>query len=140
MGRILLFFVVLGLLGCAENTVSVSDLHYLNGYWEIEEVSFPGGEKKNYGFNPSVDFIQVEDQKGYRKKMQPRFDGSYLTSNKAESFEVTQVGQSLILRYQTHLGEWEETLIQLDSLSFTVVSQDGLHYAYKRFQPIQIPE
>ncbi|MCL6265375.1 hypothetical protein [Flagellimonas myxillae] len=140
MARFLLFIMCFTLLACGNSTVGQEDLPYLNGYWEINEVVFPDGSQKNYGINPVIDFIQLEGEQGFRKKMQPKFDGSYHTSNQTESFKLQQSHETYILSYQNNLNQWEETLIQLDSLSFTIRNEEGVQYSYKRFQPITIPK
>ncbi len=140
MSRILPFFMILLIVGCKKTSVTEADLHHLNGYWEIDEVVFPDGSVKEYGMNPSIDFIQWKENEGYRKKMQPKFDGSYSTSNDMETFTITHINDSFTLRYQNDFSEWEETLVQLDSISFAVVNQEGVTYFYKRFEPIKIPK
>lgn len=136
----LLFFLGLFFLGCAESAISKAELMYLNGYWEINNVVFSDGRQKDYGINPTIDFILLEGTQGYRKKMQPKFDGSYQTSNQTEAFEVIESQDYFVLTYKHDLDERQETLIQLDSLSFTVRDQEGVQYMYKRFQPISIPK
>lgn len=140
MGRILPFLFILILWGCNDASVNQDDLHYLNGYWEIAEVEFPDGSIKEYGMNPSVDFIKLKGEKGFRKKMRPKFNGTYDTSKDVEGFTVSNVNETIILRYSTELSEWEEKLIQLDSVSFSVTNQEGVTYKYKRFEPIKIPQ
>lgn len=140
MSRILPFFLILMLLSCKETTVSESDLHYLNGYWEIDEVVFPDGSVKEYGMNPNIDFIQLKENEGYRKKMQPKFDGSYATSNDTENFSIAEVSNGFAMHYQNNLSDWKETLLELDSTSFAVINQEGVTYFYKRFEPIKIPQ
>src|SRR5690606_6245952 len=81
MRQIYPFILLLMLLGCKKIAVAEADLQYLNGYWEIAEVEFPDGSKKQYTVNPSVDFIKLNDGEGFRKKMQPKFDGTYNTTN-----------------------------------------------------------
>ena len=39
-------FLVLVLLMSCKQTITESDLNNLNGYWEIEKVILPNGEKK----------------------------------------------------------------------------------------------
>lgn len=136
----ILFLLCLIFLGCAESSITKEELRHLNGYWEISNVVFPDGEQKDYGINPTIDFIQLEGTQGYRKKMQPKFDGSYQTSNQTEAFEVIQSQEYFVFSYKQNLDERQETLIQLDSLSFTVRNEEGVQYAYKRFQPISIPK
>ncbi|MBO0322110.1 hypothetical protein J0X14_07365 [Muricauda sp. CAU 1633] len=140
MSRILPFFLFLLIMGCKKTSVAEADLHYLNGYWEIDEVVFPDGSVKEYGMNPSIDFIQLEENEGYRKKMQPKFDGSYTTSNDTEKFSIAHVNSGFAFLYENDFSDWEETLVQLDSTSFAVVNQDGITYFYKRFEPIKIPK
>lgn len=140
MKKILFFLLVVFLWSCETSSVNDSNLHFLNGYWEISEVEFPDGSIKEYGLSPNIDFIQLEDQQGFRKKLQPKFDGTYDTSNDLESFTLAKGSDSYILQYKNNFSEWEETLVQLDSVSFAVTNQEGITYSYKRFEPIQIPK
>ena len=80
-------FVILLLFGCSSK-VDQASLPLLNGYWEIEKVVFPDGSTKSYEVNASIDFIEIDGQKGFRKKMQPQFDGTFTTSDDAEQFTV----------------------------------------------------
>jgi len=140
MKRILSLVLILFLWSCDESSVNKDDLHYLNGYWEISEVEFPDGSIKEYGMNTSIDFIQLKEDKGYRKKMKPQFDGTYDTSKDVENFEVSNINETFTLRYKNEFSEWEEKLVQLDSVSFSVINQEGVTYKYKRFEPIKIPQ
>jgi len=140
MKRILSIVLIIMFWACADSSINKEDLHHLNGYWEISEVIFPDGSVKEYGINPNIDFIQVNDDQGYRKKMKPQFDGTYDTTKDVEGFQISNANESVILRYSTPLSEWEEKLVQLDSLSFSVTNQEGITYKYKRFEPIKIPQ
>ena len=140
MRRILFILVILMLWRCGNPSVNPDDLHYLNGYWEISEVEFPNGATKEYGINPTIDFIHIEDGKGFRKKLKPQFDGTYDTSKDVESLSTATTNGSILLRYSTPLSEWEEKLVRLDSLSFSVVNEEGVTYRYNRFEPIKIPQ
>lgn len=44
------------------------DVEKLNGFWEIEKAETPYGDK-SYTMNQMVDYFQVEDSTGFRKKM-----------------------------------------------------------------------
>lgn len=140
MRRIFPFLLILMLSGCKKTTVAEADLHYLNGYWEISEVKFPDGSKKQYTVNPNIDFIKLEGKEGFRKKMQPQFDGSYDTSNDTEFFTLSQNDEIFTLHYKNGFSEWEEKLVEVDSLSFSVTNEEGITYSYKRFEPIKIPK
>ena len=84
--------------------------------------------------------IQIENGKGFRKKLKPQFDGTYDTSKDVESLSTATTNGSILLRYSTPLSEWEEKLVQLDSLSFSVVNDEGVTYRYNRFEPIKIQQ
>ncbi len=138
MKRIVLFLLITGFLGCKNNVIPEQELSNLNGYWEITEVTFADGTKKSYTVNPTIDFIHLENNQGFRKKVQPKFDGSFNTSNITESFKVNYSNEVIILQYENNLSAWEEKLVQLDSSSFSVLNEEGIKYSYKRFQPIVI--
>ena len=129
--------IVLILLGCGSR-IDEKTLPYLNGYWEIEKVVFPDGSTKSYQLNSSIDFIEIEDTKGFRKKMQPQFDGSFKTSDDAEQFTVTAVKNTLIIQYSHAEQNWEETLVALTEDRFVVQSENGVAYHYKRYRPLEL--
>ena len=88
MSRILLIGCIFLWVGCTR-TVSKEDLKRLNGYWEIEKVSLPDGTVKEYKVNPTIDYVQIDGLKGFRKKVHPKLDGTYDASNDAELFVIT---------------------------------------------------
>lgn len=124
------------LMSC--NSVSENKLSLLNGYWEIDSVEFPNGGKKEYKMNSTVDYIKLEGLKGYRKKVTPRFDGNFETSDDAEPFQIEIKEASYTLVYVNDLSEWSETLIAISDDSFTIKNADDVLYQYKRFVPISI--
>ncbi|PIB29977.1 hypothetical protein BFP77_04970 [Maribacter sp. 4U21] len=130
-------FLMFLFLSC-ENTVEEDDLTLLNGYWEITEVQFMNGGKKEYKISPAVDYIQLENLKGYRKKVNPKFDGSFETSDDAEPFVIQKDGALFLMNYKNNLSEWKETLIDVSENSFSVKNAEGTLYLYKRFEPINI--
>ena len=139
MGRILYTIVFFLLVGCS-TSVSKTELENLNGYWEIEKVTFANGEAKNYKTNTIIDYIELKNLKGFRKKMQPKFDGSYTTSNDTEFFSIVETDGSFELHYKTEMSEWEERILRISQNSFSVINEDTLTYTYKRFQPIKVNE
>ncbi|MDL5511332.1 hypothetical protein QSE00_05885 [Arenibacter sp. M-2] len=125
------------LVGC-QNKVDKLDLPYLNGYWEIEKVTFPDGSKKEYPVNTSIDYIEVKDQAGFRKKVQPNFNGTYVTSNDAEMFTIYENEGVFTLNYKTELSEWHEKIVSLSENAFTVIGEENIKYHYKKFEPINL--
>ena len=133
LGLLVLFVAI----GCSPK-VDVATLPQLNGYWEIDKVVFPDGSSKSYEVNASVDFIQINEKEGFRKKMQPQLDGSFRTSDDAEQFTVIEKSGVLIMSYSNAAQTWEETLVVLKDDQFEVVNQDGISYHYKRYQPLNL--
>ncbi|MBM1106692.1 hypothetical protein JQC67_11130 [Aurantibacter crassamenti] len=136
---VLLLILVFGCKG----KLTENELPLLNGYWEISEVIFPDGNTKEYGVNTSVDFIKLEDQKGYRKKVQPKFDGTFDTSNDADMFVIIESENGYSINYTNDsssnlVEQRSEQIVSLSESEFTVRNLDGLTYRYKRFEPINI--
>ncbi len=129
-----LFFI---LSGCS-NSPTAEDLDYLNGYWEIKGVVFPDGTKKDYNVNTNVDFIQLETREGFRKKVQPKLNGTYDTSNDAQPFVISEKEGTFLIHYQNGTNTWSEVLVKLSENGFSVRNEEGLTYTYERFDPINI--
>ena len=133
---LLLFFCF---LACSEK-ISVSDLNHINGYWEIEEVKFPGGESKEYDVNMTIDYFEYNNMKGFRKKVQPTFDGTFNTSSDAESFQINIRDGLYWMSYRNELSSWEEQIIRITKTNMVVKNKEGMSYHYRRFQPINAKE
>lgn len=136
MKRLLLFFTLL-FISCGTK-IEQEQLHLLNGYWEIKEVTFKDGTKKEYSVNTTVDYISLDSLKGFRKKMSPKFNGTFETSNDAEPILIRVANDSVVMNYTTELNTWEEVLISLSEKSFSVKNDQGITYTYERFEPINI--
>lgn len=123
--------------GCSNNPESYID--HLNGYWEIDEVTMPDGSKRDYNFNDTIDFIEVTDSMtGFRKKLKPNFDGSYLTSDDSESLKIVIENDSLNVYYKTSYAEWKETVLDANDKQLIILNSNRIRYVYKRFDPIVI--
>lgn len=136
MKRFLLLTLLIG-MSCSHN-ISKEKLDLLNGYWEIQEVEFSNGEKKEYQMSAVVDYIQLDNLQGYKKKVVPKFDGSFETSDDAEAFKIIERNEKFLIKYENPLSEWEESLISLSSDNFSVKNPDGLIYHFKRFEPLKL--
>ncbi len=130
------YLLALWLIASCEPTLKQEDLKHLGGYWEIEKVVFPDGSSREYSLSATIDYFEYEDLKGFRKKVQPNLKGTYTTSDDAEFFEIATKKDIFILRYTNELSQWEEVIKSVDEVGLVLVSQDGVTYFYKRFQPI----
>ncbi len=132
-----LLFICIGLVSC-KDSIPESDLVYLNGYWEIEKVELPDGDKKEYKVNESIDFIQLKSRNGIRKKVYPQIDGRYLVNDVQEQFIVTDSAGTWLLRYETRYGTWSEKILAIDSSFLEISGAEGAIYFYKRPQPFSV--
>ena len=137
MKYVIYFGIIFLLFGCS-NTIKKETLTNLNGYWEITEVEFTDGQKKTYTVNSSIDYIKLTKMKGIKKKMQPKLNGSYITTNDVENFTINQIDGIFYFQYENDLSQWQEKLITLEENTFSVKNQDNITYTYKRFEPIKI--
>lgn len=137
MLRILPFFLSILFLSCTTK-VTEEDLTNLDGYWEIKSVTFKNGNTKEYNISTTVDYIKVEGLKGYRKKVQPKFNGTYDTSNDAEIFTLSKTVTSFIFNYKTNLSSWKEELLTLSKNEFSVKNEQEKIYTYQRYTPLNI--
>ena len=129
-------FVVLFAFSCTKPGVK-DTLHHLSGYWEIKNVVFPDGSKKQYTVNQTIDYIMLNaDTTGYRKKVQPRLDGTFLTTDHVEYFTIVTAKNELQMQYETALDQWRETIIDIDKNQLVVRNKNNFIYIYERFQSI----
>lgn len=131
MKRILLLIVLVSALSCKQK-ITEADLSNLNGYWEIEKVELPDGDKKEYKVNETIDFFKIEANKGFRKKVMPQLDGTYLTNDVQEDVVVVIKDGNASLQYKTTYAYWKEEIIELTKDKLVVKNQQEIEYYYKR--------
>ena len=132
---ILIFSLIL--FNCSKDPKSF--VKHLNGYWEIDEVILADGSKRDYKYNDTVDFLNITDSlTGFRKKLKPGFDGTYTTSDDAESLKLRIENDSLNIYYTTPYAEWKETVLNATDEQLLIVNDQNIKYLYKRFEPINV--
>lgn len=137
MKKIVGLLVVVLFISCKQ-TIADADLQYLNGYWEIEKVILPDGDKKEYKVNETIDFFKIENKNGFRKKVMPQIDGTYLTNNIQETVKVDLIDGTASINYSTSYAQWKEEIIELSKDKLVIKNQQDLEYHYKR--PIKFSE
>lgn len=132
---VLIFFMVV--MSCSNNPEEY--IEHINGYWEIKEVVFADGKKREYSINETIDYIQLNDSlKGFRKKMKPGINDTYFTSDDAEAITAKIEDNELNLYYSTLYFNWKETVLDADENQLKVRNENNVVYLYKRYQPINI--
>lgn len=134
---LLLLFLVMFLNSCQDEKHKI-DIKDLNGYWEIVQAQNPYGKSVIYSINPTVDYFEIEDSLGFRKKMKPDLNGNYTTSKALEKFELYVENDSLKLDYKTPYDSWTEVILELNDSLMLVINQKDFLYTYKKFEPINI--
>tara|TARA_R110002051_G_scaffold8755_1_gene35956 strand:+ start:54794 stop:55210 length:417 start_codon:yes stop_codon:yes gene_type:complete len=133
-------FLILSLLLCFScgSKIKKDEISLLNGYWEIKEVIFKDGTKKTYSVNTTIDFIKLDSLVGYRKKVNPKFNGTYETSNDAEPLTIRISNDSIFMSYIKDSNTWKELILSVSDKKFSVINDQGITYKYERFEPINI--
>ena len=131
MKRILLLIVLLSVLSCKQK-ITEADISNLNGYWEIEKVELPDGDKKEYKVNETIDFFKIDGNKGFRKKVMPQLDGTYLTNDIQEDIVIAVKDGDATIQYKTTYASWKEEIIELTKDKLVVKNEQDLEYHYKR--------
>ncbi|MEH6657153.1 hypothetical protein [Leeuwenhoekiella marinoflava] len=139
MRKILISILALALFGCAENNPK-EQLKNLNGYWEIKSVDSPFGNDRAYKFNERVDYIELQDSIGFRTKVLPRIDGTFVNSDTKETIIARIINDSLRLNYSTPFDKWIETVLKADGNELQVKNNRGMIYTYSKFEKINITD
>ncbi len=131
--------VLLLVLSCSGGP-SREDLDYLEGYWEIRRVEFPDGSEKEYRASTSVEYLEWDGTSGFRKKVQPTLQGTFLTSDDALPMEVLWRDGRLFLSFKGEETPWEEEVLELRQDLLITRHAHGLRYEYTRYEPLLNPQ
>lgn len=132
--KITLFLGLFLLFSCSQSTDE--KLVLINGYWEIASVTTSEGVKKEFSISQNIDFIEIQDGKGIRKKVQPDLVGNFKTTDASENIDVEIKGDKLILNYSTAFDTWTETVLIVTQEKLKVENENGNTYTYRRYKPL----
>ena len=138
MKNTLLFFLLSILFVSCKPSVNEADLAKINGYWEIQKVELPQGGKKEYKVNETIDFFSLKNNLGFRQKVMPQLDGTYLTNDIKENIKVTNLDGVFYIDYTTNYGKWKEEILEIQDSVLVLKNKDDLEYHYKRQVPFSI--
>ena len=137
MKHLYLSFLLLLVLNCSNHPEQF--ISHIEGYWEINEVTLPDGNKKIYDFNDTVDYFKVTDSlTGFRKKLKPNLSGGYETSKDVETFHLKIENDSLNIYYDTNFAHWKETILSASEKEMLIINKAKVLYLYKRYQPLNL--
>ncbi len=115
-------------------------ISHISGYWEIEEVTTAEGENKAFTVNMLVDYIEINNNEGFRKKVAPQLDGTFKITDDAEKIEVKTENNQVLLQYSTPFDEWTETVVKVNENQLILKNETGTVYTYKRFEQLNLTQ
>lgn len=121
---------------CAKDRKELSK--HITGYWEIVSVSSPHGTTKKYGVSTTIDYINIKESEGFRKKVQPNFKGTYTTSDNAQPIKLITEGNRLFLSYNNTTNIRREEVIDATLEKLVLKNEEQLLYTYRRYTPLNI--
>lgn len=132
-----LFTIVL-LISCQEKKAESFDANLLNGYWEIEHVTMKDGSQKDYKVSETVDYFEVKNDSGFRKKVRPQIDGTYLVNESDEQLKIEKSDKGTYISYKTDFATWKEKIETLTKDQLILENDQHIKYQYKRPIPFTI--
>lgn len=138
MRQYLYLFLGISLITACNQGSSEEKIDKLNGYWEIKTAQLPDGSSKEFQFSEMIDYIQVEQREGFRKKVRPQIDGTFTTSEDEEIFTVKVENDSINIYYKTPFNSWKETLLSSKEDEISILNEQGIIYTYRKFTPYSI--
>ena len=131
MKNLLLFFTLILSVSCQEQKTETFDVNLLNGYWEIEQVTLADGTLKKYKINETIDFFEIKNDSGFRKKVTPQLNGSYLVNDLEEKIKVVKTSDGTYIIYQTEFAKWKEKIKTLTKDQLILENEQQIQYQYK---------
>lgn len=133
-----ILFVSFLFISCQQKIVP-SDIAKINGYWEIEKVVFDEGKDKNYTINESYDYFEIgKNNTGFRKKVMPQLDGTFLVNDSQENVKVRFENDKVFFDYTTPFAKWNEELITVSNDELVFKNAENKEYHYKKAAPTNL--
>jgi hypothetical protein len=132
--RIIFSFLLL-LVSCKSDVSTY--IPFVDGYWEIVNVTKDQKKVKEYKLSGSVDYFNVNtDLTGFRKKVTPKFDGTFEISQHISKFNLIVEDRHLWLIYSNNNVSYREEIIRANNSSLIISNSDGFIYTYKPYEPL----
>jgi len=133
----LIFILIFSLLFTCKDT-RIDNIVDLNGYWEIASVEKNNIKLKDYTVNTTIDYFEVKERSGFRKKVVPQFNGKYLGSQHESFFTLKTENDSLHIHYNSNETSFKETILKLTKEELIISNTEGFIYTYKPFEALNI--
>jgi len=134
--KLILIFSIIAIVSCSNNDPQ-EQIKNLNGYWQIEKVEIEKDSVIEYQLSQLIDYIEITDSTGFRKKLKPKIDGGFIkASNDSEKITAKVEDNSLFLYYETPFDEWKEEVLEATEDELVVLNRDDKKYYYQRYKPL----
>lgn len=137
MKKYIVLLVAIMAVSCGK-TITEEDLVHLNGYWSIEKAVMPDESVKEYKVNPTIDFFEIKNKKGFRKKVMPQIDGTYRTNDLSENISIVTEDGKTYISYVTEYAKWKEEILELDSENLVLKNEQDMEYHYIKPEPFTL--
>jgi hypothetical protein len=134
---ILISFLILTLNSCQQK-ITADDIAKLNGYWEIEKVISENTDDKEYTINEFYDYFEIKNKIGFRKKVKPQLDGTFIVNNTKEKIAIETKKDVFYIAYKTEFSNWSEEIIKLNDDELVLKNDENTFYHYKKAGPIKL--
>ncbi len=128
--------LMISIIGCSSSPED--QLVHINGYWGIEKVEFTKDSIRDFKINEIVDYIEIKDSVGFRIKVKPQFDGTYIPAGEPEDIRIKIEEEKLALYYSTSFNKWKEIIVASEEDKISLKNERGIIYHYKRYQPLKL--
>ncbi len=132
-----LMLLILVFVSCKQK-IQISDTQKINGYWEIEKVVLPNSDDKDYKINETIDFFKLENNVGFRKKVTPQLNGTYLVNDFSEKIKVVTIDDKIYIEYSTDFAKWKDEIISISNDKLVLKNDANIEYRYKKPIPFSI--
>ncbi len=132
----MVLILMIFLSGC--NNKPEDHLEHINGYWGIEKVEFTKDSIRDFKINEIVDYIEIVDSVGFRIKVKPQFDGTYIQAGEPEDIQVKNEDEKVALYYSTPFNNWKEIIVASKEDELSLKNERGFIYHYKRYKPLKL--
>lgn len=134
----LVLFTAVVFISCQEKKAESFDVNLLNGYWEIEQVTLADGTIKEYKINENIDFFEIKNDMGFRKKVTPQLDGKYLVNDSDEKIKIEKTPEGTYISYKTKFASWKEKITALNREQLILENEQNIQYQYKKPTPFTV--
>lgn len=136
MKKLILIISIIATASCSDKDPQ-EQIKNLNGYWQIEKVEIEKDSVIEYQLSQLIDYIEITDSTGFRKKLKPKIDGGFINvSNDSEKVTAKVEDNSLFLYYETPFDEWKEEVLEATEDELVVLNRDDKKYYYQRYKPL----